>query len=160
MESSEHLDPARIKSAIEAYLSLIDGRPKTDPADLKKLALALDRLVGEYNLTEDLEPSDSEAEPPESSWPDLYKRAAASYPRLGYYPCADPTDEPETESFVGDAIDDLADIARDLLDVIWYFDQGRIEDGIWQFRFAYQVHWGMHLHQLRVVLHSTKFAAW
>lgn len=160
MEFSEQTDIVRISSAIEAYLSLIDGQPKTGPTDLRKLALALDRLVGEYNLTEDLEPTDSEVEPPENSWTELYNRAAMSFPGLGYYPCADPTDEPEADSFVGDAIDDLADIARDLLDVIWYFDQGRIEDGIWQFRFDYQVHWGMHLHKLRVVLHSTKFAAW
>lgn len=160
MNSSKSLDPARIRSAIEAYLSLIDGQAKTDPADLRTLALALDRLVSEYNLTDDVEPSDSDVEPPESSWNDLYARAAASYPQLGYYPCADPTDAAEARSFVGDAIDDLADIARDLLNVVWYFDQGRIADGIWQFRFDYQVHWGMHLHQLRVVLHSTKFAAW
>jgi hypothetical protein len=160
MDSSGRLDPTRIRSAIEAYLSLIDGQAKTDPADLKRLALALDRLVGEYNITEDLEPSDSVVEPPENSWPDLYKRAAATYPELGYYPCADPTEDPEAKSFVGDAIDDLADIARDLIDVLWYFDQDRIEDGIWQFRWGYQCHWGMHLHQLRVLLHSTKICAW
>jgi Domain of unknown function (DUF5063) len=160
MKSSERLDPTSIRSAIEVYLSLIDGQAKTDLIDLKRLAVALDRLVLEYNISEGLEPSDSEADPPADLSNDLYKRAGASFPELGPYPYADPTDDPGAESYVADAIDDLADIARDLLDVLWYFDQGRFEDGIWQFRFGYQYHWGMHLHRLRVLLHSTKICAW
>ncbi|MFC0588040.1 DUF5063 domain-containing protein [Novosphingobium aquiterrae] len=160
MDQSERLDHASIRGAIEAYLSLIDGQAKVDLTDYSLLAVTLDRLVLEYHITESLEPSDSDIETPEISGAEIYSRAGKSFPELGLYPWADVNDEPGSKPGVADAIDDLADIARDLLEVLWYFDQNRIQDGIWQFRWGYQNHWGAHLHKLRVLLHSPKICAW
>lgn len=160
MDRSERHDHGSIKSAIESYLSLLDGQAKAELADYKRLAIVLDRLVLEYHITESVEPSDCTAEPPDVSGPELYRKAESSFPKLGNYPNADPNGELGSEAGVADAIDDLADIARDLLDVLWYFDQGRVQDGIWHFRWGYQCHWGAHLHQLRVLLHSPKICGW
>ena len=59
-----------------------------------------------------------------------------------------------------DAIDDLADIAKDLIQFMWFLDNVSLSDAIWDFRFGYQSHWGPHLHGLRAYLNSSRIAAW
>ena len=152
--------PDTIRSAIESYLGLLDGKPKTEQHELKALTFALDRLVAEYQRSENVDVADEEADPPETDYQSLYQRADASFPTLGYYTHIAPDEDVSAKPGLADAIDDLADIARDLSDVIWHLDQGRAANAIWHFRFTYEVHWGMHLQGLRGYLHSTTIAAW
>lgn len=56
------------------------------------------------------------------------------------------------------AVGDLVEIAADLMEVLWLFDNASENDAIWQFRWGYRHHWGRHLHELRVYLHA--LAAW
>jgi hypothetical protein len=81
---------------------------------------------------------------------------AARFPDFGFYSVADPGDLPG-EVLVGDAIDDLCDIARDLREVRWLADHGHEADAIFAFRFGYQSHWGQHLHDLRRYLYFRQF---
>jgi hypothetical protein len=150
--------PDTIRAAIDNYLDLLDGKPKTGQRELKELTLALDRLVAEYQRSEDAEVVDDDADAPSTD--SIYQQAAASYPTLGYYTHIAPDEDMNARPGLADAIDDLADIARDLSEVLWHLDQGRVTDAIWHFRFTYQIHWGVHLHSLRVYLHSTTIAAW
>jgi len=153
-------NPDTIRAAIDNYLDLLDGKPKTERCELKALTLALDRLVAEYQRSEDVEVVDDEADAASTDYHAIYQRAGASYPTLGYYTHIAPDEDMEARPGLADAIDDLADIARDLSDVLWHLDQDRVTDAIWHFRFTYQNHWGVHLHSLRVYLHSTTIAAW
>ena len=149
-----------IKGAIEVYLARLDRDPADGLDGLRQLVLALDRLVAVYFQTEDIEPGD-EVDAPQKDYPNLYRRAADAYPELGLYPYADPGGDPgEDEPMVADAIDDLADIAGDLKEVLWHFENSSEANAIWEFRFGYQHHWGDHLHSLRNYLHSSRIAAW
>ena len=152
--------PDAIRAAIDNYLDLLDGRPKTEQRELKELTLALDRLVAEYQRTEDVDVIGDEADVPSADYQSIYTQAGASYPTLGYYTHVAPDEGMDAKPGLMDAIDDLVDIARDLNDVLRHLDQGRVTDAIWHFRFTYQIHWGVHLHNLRVYLQSTTIAAW
>ncbi|MAK99692.1 MAG: DUF5063 domain-containing protein [Citromicrobium sp.] len=149
-----------IKSAIQAYLARLDRDPADGSEGLRRLVLALDALVAVYFRTDDVEPGE-EDDAPEKGYSAQYQRAAEAYPELGLYPYADPGGDPgEDEPMVADAIDDIADIAGDLTEVLWHFENSSEETGIWDFRFGYQHHWGDHLHSLRNYLHSSRIAAW
>jgi hypothetical protein len=56
------------------------------------------------------------------------------------------------------AASDLAEIASDLSEVLWLFENASHNDAVWDFRFGYQSHWGRHLHEVRTYLHD--LAAW
>lgn len=140
-------------TAINAYLRLLRERPDDESVRLAQLCEALDRLVIEYHLAPNVEP-DTEDLAPSIPYEPLLARASASFPELGLYAHADPMEGLKQELGQGDAIDDLTDIARDLSGVLWQIEHGTINDAIWEFRFGYQTHWGIHLHQLRLYLHS------
>lgn len=160
MNQSTEQQANAIKQAIDGFLANFDRDPKDEIEGLRRLAVSLDNLVAVYFKTADVEP-DSEAEAPEKRYQGDYAAAAKAFPELGLYPWIDVGGDPgEEEAGVADAIDDLADIAGDLQDVLWHFKNATIADGIWEFRFGYQSHWGVHLHRLRAYLHSTKVAAW
>ncbi len=147
-----------MREAIEHYLGLLDGSEL--PEDCVALARTLDRLTDAYFQTEDCDPGDA-ADAPQIDYKELYKSAGSAFPSLGYYPAVDPGGElTRQEASVGDAIDDLADIARDLKEVLWHCENTTPQAAIWEFRFGYQTHWGVHLHQLRGFLHSSRIAAW
>lgn len=141
-------------AAILEYLELLKDEPDNESVRLNRLAEALDRLVIEYHRAPDVEPDVMDVASPTVSYEPLAKRAAASFPELGLYGDVEPQDGLDQEISLGDAIDDLADIARDLTDVLWHLDNVGVNDAIWMFRFGYQTHWGRHLHDIRRYLHS------
>jgi hypothetical protein len=141
-------------AAIHAYLELLKDRPDDESVRLDRLAEALDRLVIAYHHTPDTEPEGEGAEAPSVPYEPLAKRAAASFPELGYYADVDPEEGLDQKIGLADAIDDLADIARDLTEVLWHLENVGVDDAIWVFRFGYRSHWGTHLHRLRLYLHA------
>lgn len=152
-----HFSPApheTMVAAILAYVELLKDQPDDENVRLDRLAQALDRLVIEYHRAPDVEPEMVDVESPTVPYEPLAKRAALSFPELGYYADVEPEGGLDQEIGLADAIDDLADIARDLTDVLWHLDNVGVNDAIWVFRFGYQSHWGMHLHRLRLYLHA------
>ncbi|NKJ42690.1 DUF5063 domain-containing protein [Novosphingobium sp. SG720] len=140
-------------SAINAYLALLNEKPEKEASRLAKLCEVLDALPVEYHRAPNVEPDtlDVSASVP---YEPFAIRALASFPELGHYAVVDPLEGVDQEVILGDAIDDLADIARDLSGVLLLIEKGAINDAIWDFRFGYETHWGVHLHQLRSYLHS------
>ncbi|MFN7134579.1 MAG: DUF5063 domain-containing protein, partial [Myxococcales bacterium] len=55
---------------------------------------------------------------------------------------------------VGDAIDDIVDIANDLQQVVWRWETTSEADALWHFRFSFTSHWGAHLRALQLYLHE------
>lgn len=137
--------------AVSRFLSLLDqGGPVGDEA----LARALDALALAYHDTPLGRPSESEAEPQRDEYKIVRQRVEKLFPDLGLYGTADPLEVPNQETLVGDAIDDLTDIALDLKEVLWRWQHLGEDDANWYFRFSYQTHWGHHLHGLRFYLHA------
>jgi len=145
-------------SAILAYLSLLKHQPDDAGVRLERLAEALDRLVIEYHHSVEVELDQAEVDAPCVDYVALAARAAASFPELGKYGDVDPKEGFDRQFSLGDAIDDLADIARDLTEVMWLFDHVGPNDAVWMFRFGYRTHWGRHLHDLRRYLHAIMYS--
>ncbi len=78
--------------------------------------------------------------------------AGSRFPNYGFYNIA--TDISvrigETVLGVGDAVNDLADIATDMYEVVWLWEHTMLENALWQYRWGYENHWGDHLRNLQL----------
>src|SRR5205085_3665639 len=102
-----------------------------------------------------------EADYPEAPGEDynrLRQLAERRFPRFGHYNLPDRiTDEiAESGIVVGDAIDDVADIARDMHEIAWCWEHTSPEDTLWHFQFGYESHWGEHLRCLQHYILAAK----
>ena len=155
---SEANDPVReeISAAIRRYLDALQG---ANGATLYDLSKALDGLVATYHGVPDVEPDTTEASPaPRADERSIIDAATAAFPELDWYALVDPQDGQEQKIGMSFAVGDLAEIAADLMEVLWLFENASHNDAVWEFRFGYQSHWGRHLHELRGYLHG--LAAW
>ncbi len=160
MSSDPLAQTAAMVGPINDFLSLIDNSPQESHARLRKLAEALDSLVSAYHGTADVDVDDDQTDAPKIDYQSLYQRLGAAFPELGYYAQVDPIEGLDQRIGLADAIDDLADIAKDLTEVLWHIENNTASNAVWEFRFGYQTHWGTHLHRLRGYLHTSTIAAW
>jgi hypothetical protein len=139
---------------IERFLGLLRNPAPPGRDSLENMAEALDRLSLAYRHTSERVAISAEpAEPPPSDHEPMHKLAAQAFPGLGFYACVSP--EPDaSEITMGDAIGDIAEIACDLQEVVWRWENIGPDDAIWEFRFGFQTHWGRHLQDLRRYLHA------
>jgi hypothetical protein len=152
MTSAEQEVRDDISAAIRRYLDVLEGK---NDATLYELAKALDELVLTYHRTADVEPDTTEASAaPRTDEKRIIDAADAAFPDLGWYALVDPEGGPEQAVGMSIAAGDLAEIASDLLEVLWLFENASHNDAVWQFRFGYQTHWGRHLHEVRTYLHG------
>ena len=142
-----------ISTAIGGFLSLIQPDQQAGKPTLAQLALALDQLVGTYYSTPDVGPDASDSAGPRTDEKLFEEGAAAAFPELGWYAIVDPEGDTCQQIGLGIASSDLAEIALDLNEVLWLFENASENDAIWQYRWGYQNHWGRHVHELRLYLH-------
>jgi hypothetical protein len=140
--------------AVREFLSLFD---QDEPVSEDALAHALDALAFAYHSTPHGNPSAADTEPEKEDYRLMRVQAGKLFPGLGLYGIADPMEVVNEKAMVGDAIDDICDIARDLKEVLWRWRNLGADDAHWHFRFGYQTHWGRHLHELRLYLHAKQF---
>lgn len=74
-----------------------------------------------------------------------------NYGLYGAPPLLEPGKEDELPT--GDAIDDITDIAIDLHEAAWTWDNIGPDDGLWVFHIGFESHWGLHLRKLQAYLH-------
>jgi hypothetical protein len=147
---------ANIDAAIRTYLDVLHGKRGRELYDL---ASALDHLVMTYHNTDSVTPDTVEASPaPRVDEKPIIDAASTAFPDLGWYALVDPEEGQDQEIGMSIAVGDFAEIAADLEEVLWLFENASHNDAVWQFRWGYQFHWGRHLHELRLYLHS--LAAW
>lgn len=135
-----------------SFIALVtEGAPPSD----EQLARALDETaLAYYDCPEG---SPAEAEPVMPDFHPLYADIGARFPNYGYYASADQAEVLDDKPAVGDAVDDLLDIVRDLREVSWRYDALGADDAHWHFRLLFQIHWGRHLRDLSLYLHATQF---
>jgi len=142
-------DPTLV--AVNRFLRLLrHGEPPSD----EELARGLDELAMAYHEAPEGSPSDDDRDPPTGDFQVRYAGLGERFSNYGLYAVADPTEPINEKNMVGDAIDDLADIARDLEEVIWRFENIGADDAHWHFKLLYRAHWGMHLRELSHYLHA------
>lgn len=127
---------------------------RLDPPSDEQLARALDELVMAYHDAPEGFPADDDREPPREDVRVRLARLGRRFPEYGFYALADPTEPLNEEGLVGDAIDDLADIAGDLEEVVWRHENLGPDDAHWHFKLGFRSHWGTHLRDLSGYLHA------
>ena len=142
-----------IHETILHFFDVIDGEYAPEERE-KRLSIALDRLAlashfADYDFDETDYPDS-----PRKDYDELREIVSPRFPDCGYYNVAhNVTTDIGVESVsVGDAIDDICDIANDLSEVSWRWENNSIDDALWYFRESYIYHWGHHLRDLQVYL--------
>lgn len=92
------------------------------------------------NFTEDIEA-------PNSDYNEIRKNVESNFPDLGLYHSILNSHKifEEVKLGAGDAIDDLTDIIKDLLEVKWYFENTNSKEAIWYFELFMRGHSEQHL---------------
>ena len=140
-----------VSNFIDFILGNIDECP-----DLGKLLQQLDVLAHSVYVPEFKFDEKEYPEPPETDYSEIRAIIEKKFPELGFY-CTVDSDVENIETskvLTGDAVDDLADIVGDLIDVKWYFENTSENSALWHFEFDYKSHWGLHLRELQLFLHK------
>ena len=148
------MKPSEIRSAIRDFLDLVESTDGTTEDAESRLVPVLDRLALAQSFVSFTFDQTDYPDSPDQSYDDLRKLVSRRFPNYGYYNVADPitTDIGEAGAIVEDAIDDLADIARDLYDVEWYWANTSEADALFHLQQSYQTHWRRHLWEFQLYL--------
>jgi hypothetical protein len=140
-------------SIANEFLSVVwDG----SPPDNETLLRALDRLLSRSHEVLNAHCADDDTEPPTTDGPALFQAAALRFPKFGMYPVVDPLASIDDDKMLACAVDDIADITRDLREVIWRDEHLGSDDAAWCFRLLY-FHWARHARELSLYLHARQF---
>lgn len=121
--------------------------------DIETLARAIDCLLAQSYDVVSGDCTEEDAEPPSIDGNLLYQDVANRFPYLGFYPFAHPLASIDADRMMGDGVDDLADITRDLREVVWWSENYGLGDAAFCFRLLCP-HWGRHARGLSMYLHA------
>lgn len=154
------MTPTEVLEAVREFLVVLERplRPEDREAALR---LALDRLALASHFAKPASDDAHHSAPPVPSSDVLRAKIGPLFPELGYYNTAlDTVDKVgDSELGVGDAIDDLVDIARELQAVLLRWETNSAADALWHFRQGFKSHWGKHLRSLQLYLHERAHGA-
>jgi hypothetical protein len=143
---------------VQEFLALFDSPSEAGAERIRKLAEILDKLACAYHQLPDQAAAYSSEVPDDlASYSDMRNAAARVFPEFGFYAVVPPEPNPDVQVLMGDAIDDLADIALEMKEVEWLWENSSPQDAERHFRFGYHIHWGQHLHDLRSYVHAQEF---
>lgn len=146
---------AALLSAARAFIWLLDKPPADRCARLRALSASIDSLTLAAGSPE----KGAYGSGPEDAVPDepvLRDRFVAAFPEFGMYPVAPYSMEAwldDPKAMLGDAIDDLVDIYRDLMEGVAHAGSSGESAGAELLRQGFAYHWGEHARELQVHLH-------
>lgn len=148
--------------AVEASLAFVLRPEPTLRRDWPELARLLDGLaMARHACPAPDHPEhvadDGGPDPARQGYDSLRKEIGPRFPDFGYYrvvaPLVEGALDMQDTPGVGDAIDDLCDIAGDLQEAKWFRAQHGDAVGGALFAWGYDRHWGQHLRELQGYLH-------
>lgn len=144
-----------IHEAVKSFLGVLDEQTHFEDRE-GALRAALDWLALAYHFADASFDHAEYPDAPRADYRALRECIAPLFPSLGFYNEAlHLTDKVgESELSIGDALDDLTDIARDMHSVLFCWENTSEEDALWHFRFGFENHWGLHLRSLQLYLHE------
>jgi Domain of unknown function (DUF5063) len=147
-----------IYNAVLEYLDLIENGRARAEENLQALELVLDKLALAHNFIGFQFDEKDYPEAPAKDYNRLRQLAERRFPDFGHYnmPACITEKIAQSEIVVGDAIDDVADIARDMYKIAWCWKHTSPEDALWHFQFGYESHWGEHLRCLQLYILAAK----
>lgn len=129
-------------------ITLFGLNPNVDLSDktgvLKKLLVSIYseflRVEIEFDATE-------YDEEPNFNYNEIKENVKSNFPDFGWYSIVLDSNEmePNVEIGIGDELDDLTDIIKDLLAVKWRMENTSMRDALWYFDFSMRTHSEQHL---------------
>lgn len=146
-----------IHLAILGFFNVLDSESTTEEREIR-LQLSLDRLALASNYIEYTFDETEYPDCPRADYDVLRSTISPKFPECGYYNVAHhvTTDIGVNSVSVGDAIDDICDIAIDLRQVLWFWHNTSVDNALWHFKENYLYHWGHHLRDLQLYLLKKK----
>lgn len=140
-----------IHDAITRFVRYATEPGEKSPLDFLRIC---DLLLASYHHSPDVFDERDWPEPPDVEYRDIRSKVEKCFPDYGLYNLPDHVLAHIAESgvIVGDAIDDITDLVKDLQEVLWRYDHTSEIDAMWHFRFGYGSHWGRHLRDLQFYL--------
>ena len=150
------MNKEEIHNAIADFLDLIEKGKDSIEANEQSLIFSLDKLALAYHFSEYEFDERDYPDPPDKDYKQLRAIVIQRFPNFGYYnlPKEITSKIPDTGVIVGDAIDDITDIAQDMQAIRWRWDKTSDRDALWHFRLGYYSHWGNHLRELQFYLYA------
>jgi hypothetical protein len=162
------MDANDVKLAVSHFLDLVANGREGERENVKALVVALDMLAwmqhvaGEEATSPD--PSHEPAAPaaPEREYDKMRGLVAQQFPSFGYYSTpANPADQNgEAEMLAGDAGADLANIACELYEIAWLFQNQRDAEALRAFSDGYERRWRSLLRTLQWYIERRRRDAW
>ena len=141
-------------------IDFLESLKKEDSANsIESLMFSLDKLALSYFFLGEISDDEKEYDVPSNrDYPKWREIITKQYPNFGFYniPSTISKNVGKAELRTGDAIDDLADIANELSDFVWRWENSSKENALCHFRYGYETHWGSHLRSLQMYLHDLK----
>jgi len=143
--------------AVEAFLAFVLREEPTTRSDWPELARLLDGLAVARHACPAPEWPEARNEAPRADDASLRSVLGLRFPAFGYYhvvvPLVDGDLAMEQEPRLGDAIDDLLDIAHDLQQALWYRRHRDTAVAAALLAWSFDAHWGQHLRHLQGYVH-------
>ena len=120
----------------------VESENKTD--EIQKLLVG---IYSEYlNLNAEFDDADFEEEP-NFDYNSIKKNVETNFPDFGWYHSVWECHQiiPDADLVTGDAIDDITDIIKDLLEVKWCFENTSDKNAKWHFSDLMRIHSEQHL---------------
>ena len=139
-----------IENTINEFLEIIDN--DLFPANENHFIKSLDNLALSTNDLDNIVFDGTEyPDGPDLIYNEIREVVNKKFPNYGYYniPSKITEEIAEAEIIVGDAIDDISDLYRDLKKIKWKFENTSQMDALWNFQYGYNTHWGWHLRDLQ-----------
>lgn len=143
-----------VKESIEKFVEFVLNNDSLE--DLDELIVELDNLaLLVSNVDFEFDKKDY-PDSPKLDYVEIRRCVEARFPTLSFYNSAEGVESEigKPTILVGDAIDDLTDIVRDLKEVLWCFKNTSNNDALWHFQTSFRSHWGRHLRELQLYLHK------
>lgn len=115
----------------------------------KEKELEID-LVKIYSLYFDIEFKFDETNYPDldkNEYADIRQNVTSNFKDFGFYKTVSDIEVIDNlnDNTIGDALDDLTDIIRDLLEIKWRIENNSLADGLWFFELTFYSHTQQHI---------------
>ena len=140
-----------IREVIQEFLDLIERGSSSVETNEAALNLVLDKLALALHYVEYSFDDTTYPEAPRRDQSALRELIEMRFPNYRLYNTPEFTTSRIEASpmMVGDAIDDILDIANDLYEVAWCWENTSGDDALWHLQENYQSHWRLHLRGLQ-----------
>ena len=144
-----------INNTIASFIALIETGCVSIEDNEKQLQFLCDKLAFQMHLVTYTYDDTDYPDSPRTSYEEIRKTVSKKFPNYGFYNAPEFVTQHvgKTGTNIGDAIDDICDIYKDLYEVMWCFENTSPDDALWHLEESYKYHWKEHLRDLQKYLY-------